>query len=167
MSRVSETNITINVNALQPAYTATGLGTIPAGTSVANGVTALETNLAKKLASSWPYGPDNPYVANQTNEGVVEPWSANVAGTAPACVVQQIQTSFNGWQLPYSTAAVNQMAMEITTNIANNGGQLGTFFGQTTMGGEKIYWGVAYIAVPVDTNNTLGIVYAFTGALGF
>jgi len=167
MSSTSVNVITINVNALQPAYNNLGLGPIPAGTSVANGVAALEKILIATLAGSWPYAPGTPYVPNQTNDGIMEPWSANVGGTAPACVLQQIQTSLNGWQLPYSTAAINQMAIEITTNIANNGGQNGTFFGQTTMGAEKLYWGVAYAAIPVDTNNTLGIIYAFTGALGF
>lgn len=159
-------NNNVSVSALQPAYTASGLGPIPAGTSVANGVVKLEKILIGKLASGWPYGPDTAYVANQTNDGIVEPWTANVSGTAPACVVQAIQTSLNGWQLPYSSAAINQMAIEITTNIANNGGQAGTFFGQTTMGAAKLYWGVAFAAIPVDTNNTMGIIYAFTGALG-
>jgi hypothetical protein len=167
MSTTTVNEINIDVNALQPAYNNVGLGPIPPGTSVANGVAALEKILIGMLASSWPYAPDTAYVANQTNDGIMEPWTSVVGGTAPSCVVQQIQTSLDGWQLPYSPAAIQQMAIEITTNIANNGGQKGSYFGQTSMGAEKLYWGVAYAAIPVDTNNTQGIIYAFTGALGF
>lgn len=168
MSTYNTNNITVNVNNFQPAYTALGLGTIPAGTSVANGVSTIEKALIASLMSSWPstYPASAP---NQTDDGIMEPWSANVSGTAPACIVNQITTDFNSWQLPYSSALLNQMAIQITTEIAANGGQTGNFYGQTNLAGsEKIYWGVAYTTAVVigPPTNATGIIYAFTAVLG-
>lgn len=169
MSRISVTNITVNVNSLQPAYTALGMGNVPAGSTIANGVTAIQKVLIGNLSSSWPTSYPA-YESNQMNDGIMEPWSDNIAGSAPACVTQQIINSFNGWQLPYSTTAVNQIAIEITQNIASDGGQSGTFYGQTTLagGGETLYWGVAYTTAVVigPPSNATGVIYAFAGVLG-
>ena len=168
MSNINEQNITVNVDNFQPAYTSLGLGQIPAGTSVANGVSTIEKALISNLMSKWPKSyPDS--IPNQKNDGIMEPWSANVGDTAPACLVNQITTDFNSWQLPYNTATLNQMAKEITTSIASNGGQTGNFYGQTSLtSNEKVYWGVAFTTAVVigPPSNSTGIIYAFTAVLG-
>ncbi len=168
MSTISTTNITVNVNNLQPAYTALGLGPIPAGSTIANGVAAIKTALAKNLMTNWPS--DYPAsVPNQEDTGIMEPWSANVAGSAPACILQQLTTDFTSWQLPYSQVLLNQMAIQITTEIADNGGQTGHFYGQTRLSGsETIYWGVAFTTAVVigPPTNATGIIYSFTAVLG-
>jgi hypothetical protein len=169
MSSVSVTQINVDVNNLQPAYSALGMGSVPAGTTIANGVAAIEKVLIANLASGWPAA-FAPYLSYQMADGIMEPWTANVPGSAPACVTQQLINSFNGWQLPYSTTAINQIAIEITQQIGSNGGQAGTFYGQTTLagGGETLYWGVAYTTAVVvgPPDNSVGIIYAFSGSLG-
>lgn len=169
MSSISSTTINVNVQNLQPAYTALGMGNIPAGTSVAMGISGLEKTLLGNLANGWP-SVFAPYASYQQNDGIMEPWSDNVGGTAPSCVTQQIISSFNGWELPYSSDAVNQIASEITQNIAANGGQTGTFYGRTALaGGETLYWGVSYATAVVigPPTNATGIIYAFSAAIGF
>jgi len=168
MSTYNSANITVNVDNFQQAYTDLGIGAIPAGTTIANGIKEIEKALIAKLMSGWPangYPASDP---NQRNEGIMEPWSDNVAGTAPFCVTQQLTSSFNGWQLPYSSGLVNQIAIEITQNIASNGGQTGTFYGQTSLTpNETIYWGVAFTTAVVTAppSNSTGIIYAFTAVL--
>ncbi|MFZ6844160.1 hypothetical protein [Undibacterium sp. RuTC16W] len=168
MSTVQTTNINVNIINFQEAYTSLGMGTIPAGTSVANGVAAIEKALIANLMSKWPasYPASEP---NQVDDGIMEPWSSNVAGTAPVCLVNQITTDFNSWQLPYNSDLLMQMGNEITTEIAANGGQTGYFYGQTSLAGsEKIYWGVAYATAVVigPPSNATGVIYAFSAVLG-
>src|ERR1700740_1000466 len=99
MSTINETQININVTNLQPNYTALGMGSVPPGTTLAAGISAIEKVLIAQLASSWP-ATAAPYVPTQTNDGIMEPLTAAVAGSVPACVTQQIINSLNGWNLP-------------------------------------------------------------------
>ena len=168
MASYNSTNITVNVGNFQNAYSDLGLGTVPAGATIADGVKAIEKALIANLMSHWPANGYPASSANQTDDGIMEPWSANVGGTAPACVVQQLANNFNGWQLPYSTTLLNQIAIEITQNIASNGGMTGTFYGQTSLTpNETVYWGVAYTTAVVigPPSNSTGIIYAFTAVL--
>ncbi|MFT5847060.1 MAG: hypothetical protein ACJARX_002439 [Psychroserpens sp.] len=48
IAKVSVTNITVNVNELQTAYTNCGLGSIPAGTTVSGAVAAIDAKLKKR-----------------------------------------------------------------------------------------------------------------------
>jgi|GEM_PF-3516834 len=166
MSKTTVNNINVSVNNFQPAYNSYGLGTIPAGTTVAQGVNTLQTAMDNTLMAKWPtsYPPAN---TNQIDHAIMEPWSDNVAGTAPKCATQAISLDFTSWNLPYSTAAVTQMAKEITQQIANNGGEAGQFYGQTPLAGSEIlYWGVAFATAVVIEPDTTGILYSFTATLG-
>lgn len=168
MSIFSTNNISVSINNFQPAYTALGLGTIPAGITVANGVAAIEKALIAGLMSKWP--PTYPAsVSRNVDDGIMEPWSANVGGTVPACIIQQLTTDFTSWELPYTSDLLRQIAKQITTEINANGGQTGYFYGQTSISGsETIYWGVAYTTAVVigPPTNATGIIYSFTAVLG-
>ena len=168
MATYDSHDITVNINNFQQAYTDLGIGEIPAGTQIADGIKAIERALLTTLVSGWHTNGYPAIVANQQNDGIMEPWSDNVGGTAPRCVTQQLQNSFNGWGLPYSTDLVNQMAIEITQNIASNAGQTGTYYGRTSLTpNETIYWGVAFTTAVVTAppSNSTGIIYAFTAVL--
>jgi hypothetical protein len=157
----------VNVNQLAPAYQSLGLGPIPPGTTAADGVAAVETKLKANLATSWT-GANFPTLPSfQQDVGLMGPWSSNVSGTAPACLVQQITQDFNSWSLPNDQTTINQMATQITTEISANGGITGTFLGRSRLGGsEEIDWGVAFTTgVIVDNPEENGIIYAFGAVL--
>jgi hypothetical protein len=169
MSKVTNTTvINVNVTNFQPCYNALGMGQIPPGTSVADGVTAIEKVLLANLQKNWP-AKFPVYDTSQQGDGIMEPWSQNVGGTAPACVVQEITNYYNGWELPYTSDAVRQAAIEITQSIASNAGQAGYYYGHTTLagGGEKLYWGVGYTTAVVigPPTNATGVIYAFSAVL--
>lgn len=157
----------INVQSMQPSFTAAGLGPIPAGTTADAAVATIQTAFATKLRNNWPSNWPA-YVTSQQDQGIMGPWSANLAGTAPPCLVQQITMDFNNWELPVDTSTINDMASQITEEISANGGTTGTFTGRTRIGGaETIYWGVAFgTGAIADNPEEMGIIYVFSAQLG-
>jgi hypothetical protein len=156
----------ININEMQPMYASLGLGQIPAGTLADVAVLAVETQLTSNLAAEWTQaGRTSPGI--NVSSGIMGPWSADVGGTAPTCVVQQLTENFNDWSLPNDQSAISSIASEITENIAVNGGLPGTFLGLTREGGsEAVLWGVAYTTgVIVDNPLMLGVIYTFEAVL--
>lgn len=166
MSKTTVNNVNVSVYNFQAAYTAYGLGTIPAGTSVAAGVGTIQKAMDNVLKTQWPASYPT-FVPNQVDHAIMEPWKDNIGGTAPRCATQAITLDFTSWNLPFSTAAVTQIAKEITQQIANNGGQTGTFYGQTPLtSSETLFWGVAFATAVVIEPDVTGILYSFTAALG-
>jgi len=156
----------VNVNSMQPTYDALGLGPIAPGTRADVAVATVEKVLFKKLKASWPASAPQ-YDPTQQDSGIMGPWSQNVAGTAPPCVVQQITIDFNNWSLPNDQAAISSMAQEITQQIQNNGGLSGSFYGKTRLGGsETLYWAVGFgTGVIVDNPEEMGVIFVYTAAL--
>jgi hypothetical protein len=152
---------------LQGSYTALGLGPIPPGTPVDAAVKTLEAALFKLLAASWPS--TYPTYPSVQDSGVMGPWNSNAPGTAPPCVTQQMTLDFQSWGLPVDENAITLMAEEITQQISNNGGQAGTFYGQTRVGAsETMYWAVGFAtgAIVDGPPEELGIIYTFVATLG-
>jgi hypothetical protein len=156
----------INVTSMQPTYTALGLGPIPAGTLADAAVATVEKQLFKNLQASWPASAPT-YDPTQQDSGIMGPWSGNVAGTAPPCVVQQITLDFNSWALPNDQNAITSMAEEITQQIQNNGGLSGQFYGKTRVGGSMtLYWAVGFgTGAIADNPEELGIIFVYSAAL--
>jgi hypothetical protein len=161
------TVINCNVTNLQPSYTSLNLGPIPAGTTTDQAAKTVRKALVDLMDTNWPATyPSVP--SNQQDSGIMQPWADNVSGTAPACAVAQITTDFKAWSLPFDKNTFSAMAVQITTEIAAQGGDTGTFYGQTNISGsETIYWGVGYTtAVVIDDPETTGIIYSFRAVLG-
>lgn len=159
---INQTNIT-NITVLQPMATALGIGQLPAGQQPSVAVANFQAALTKMLLASWP-NPSNPYGTN-IEPGIMGPWSANVGGTAPACVVQQITQNFASWGLTVDAGTINEMAQEITTQVASDGGTQGTAYGVSRLGGATINWGVGYVTGPIADNPAMeGVVYVFAAA---
>ncbi|WP_353780097.1 hypothetical protein [Winogradskyella sp. 3972H.M.0a.05] len=167
MAKVSVTNITVNVNEFQEAYSRLGLGQIPAGVTVSTVVSKIEAKLAKDLSGSWPDA-FPAYASYQEDSAIMAPWKANVAGKAPKCVTQAITQDFTSWDLPVDTNTITEMAKQITQEVANNGGLSGTFYGRSQLGGaETLYWGVGFATAPViNQPEEMGIIYVFSAVLG-
>jgi hypothetical protein len=166
MATINETNITVNVNNFQSSYTALGLGPVPPGTTADLACTTIETQLKKNLVTNWnPAAP--PLDPTQVDTAIMQPYTAVVAGTAPPCVVQQLNLDFSNWALPVVNTLFTSIAMEITMGIVNQGGLTGGFSGKTVIAGsEVIYWSVAYTtAVVIDNPSTVGVIYAFGAVL--
>jgi hypothetical protein len=152
---------------MQPLHDALQMGSIPAGTTTDAAVNAVQAQLQTNLATAWnSAGRTSPGV--NTNVGIMGPWSADVGGTAPTCVVQQLTENFTAWGLPTDQGAISSIASEITENIAANGGLSGQFLGLTREGGsETLLWGVAYATgIIVDNPMMLGVIYTFEAVLG-
>jgi hypothetical protein len=167
MAKVTVTNINVNVNNFQQAYTDLGLGPIPAGTKLDVAVPAIFAKLGTLLQTGWPAN-FGTYIASQEDSAIMSPWTANVGGTAPQCVIDAITLDFTSWALPVDSNTITLMAKEITQQIVNKGGDTGTFYGRTVLAGsEMMYWGVAFTtAIVVDSPEQTGILYAFTANLG-
>jgi hypothetical protein len=165
----SSVSITNNINnpTMQGTYNSLGLGPIPAGTTADAAVTAVEKVLFKNLQTGWP-STAAPYDPTQQDSGIMGPWSDNVAGTAPPCVVQQVTLDFNSWGLPNDPPTISAIGSEITQQISDNGGLTGVFYGKQRLGGsETIYWGVGFATgVIVDSPEEFGIIYVFAAAFG-
>jgi hypothetical protein len=169
MSTTNTTTVNVtNVTVMQAAYTEAGLGQIPAGTTPDAAVQGLETALFAAMQKGWPAGYGTYPTGNQTS-GIAQPWSSNVAGTAPKCVVQAITQAFTGWGLPVDAATITLMAQTITQGIANNAGNFGTFPGLHRIGGVTIYWSVGFVAAPVEDGppSVNGIIYTFCATESF
>ncbi len=156
-----------NVYEMQPTFSQLGMGPVPAGITADAGVSLVQKQLFKNLSASWPATAPQ-YDPTQQDQGIMGPWTDNVGGTAPPCVVQAITTDFNAWSLPVDTGTVNEMAQQITQEISNNGGLTGQFFGKTRLGGsETLYWGVGYATGPIqDSPEVLGVIYVFAAVFG-
>lgn len=167
MAQVNVTNITVNVNNFQSTYNNLGLGPIPAGTTVSDAVSKIQSVLSGLLVKQWPASfPSND--AAQEDSAIMAPWSANVPGSAPDCVTQAIGLDFKNWDLPSDNGTITSMAQEITQQISNHGGEKGTFYGQTKIASSRIYWGVAFASsIVVDNPEELGIIYAFTAVVAY
>ncbi|HEX4693411.1 hypothetical protein [Sphingomonas sp.] len=162
----------INIESMQQSATDSGLGPIPPGTTPADGLALLQKQLLANITKDWPTDYPTP-ASNAQDMGIMGPWSDNVAGTAPPCLVQQITQDFSAWQLPSDAAPVNAMAQQITQEVSSRGGATGAFTGTTELGGsENIYWGVGFGTGDITEGSPgnpaeKGIIYAFTATLGF
>ena len=167
MSSSSSTVVIITSPTTQNTYQQLGLGPLPPGTLADAAVAAIEKVLVKQLSTNWPAN-FAAYDSSQQDQGIMGPWSANRAGSAPACVIQQITSDFNEWGLPNDPGTVSGMGSEITQQIADNGGLTGTFYGKHRLGGaETIYYGVGFgTAAIADNPEVLGIIYVFAAVLG-
>lgn len=173
MSNIDKSAIdtVIEVESLVETFEAAGLAPPAAGTKASEVLNKqLWPAFAKKLQDGWPA--DWPaYDASQVDEGMMGPWTANVAGTAPSCVVQQIMMDLGNWGLPADQNTVNAMASQITEEVAAHGGLTGTFYGHAQVGGsEVIYWGVAFGTGGITdstggTQTEVGIIYSFSAVL--
>jgi hypothetical protein len=165
----STVNVT-NVFAMQPAYTQLGMGPIPDGITLSKAVTLLKNALSTKLLAQWPSSV--PPIGTQQDSGIMGPWSDNIAGSAPSCVVQQITGDFSAWELPSDPTTVNAIAQQITQEISSQGGIAGVFVGETPVGAnESIFWGVGYGTCAVSNPSgggpdEVGVVYLFAAQLG-
>ena len=161
MSNDTTVNVT-NIYVFQSVYESLGMGQVPPGTTPDNAVKAILEQLKKNVAQDWP-GSFPPYDDSQVDMGVMQPWSDNIPGSAPQCVIDQITGDFNSWDLPNDQAMIKQMAQEITEHIGAQVGTTETFDGKKRLGGTvEIFWRVAYATGPVvDNPLTLGIFYSF------
>jgi hypothetical protein len=168
MAQVNVTNINVNVQSFQAAYTNLGLGPIPPGTTVSDAVAAVQKKLAGMLQDKWPKNHSHNDGTNE-DSAVMAPWSANIPGSAPKCATDAISLDFKNWNLPVDSATITDMAQEITQQISNHGGVGGTFYGLTKIASSKLYWGVGFQAAPVVDGppEQLGIIYAFSAVVDY
>lgn len=153
---INVTNITI----IAPAYQAIVGSPVPQGAGVIDLIRAMETAQTAKLKADWSRGP----YPGQALSAIMGPWSPDLAGTAPACVVQELTTSFEGWGIP--TDGATQIAVEITTQIGSNGGFSEEFFGRWSEGvNAELDYGLEYGILPIDEQGTQGVIYSFSAAL--
>lgn len=163
------TNVTIvNIQSLQSSYNQYGLGQLPAGITPDDAVGSLQQAEVAAMQKNWP-AKFLPFDGSQVDKGIMGPWTENVAGTAPPCLVAQIKQDFSSWELPGDMSTINAMAMQITQEIASGSGGRsgGQFYGKHNIGAETIYWSVGYAAgVIADTPQETGIIYAFAVVFG-
>lgn len=165
---VQETTVYNNVEVLQKAYDAYGLGPIPPGTKIDDAVTGIKASQVASLTKDWPTQFAAMPIGATPDSSIMGPWNDNVAGSAPPCAIQAISQDMQTWLLPVDTDAINDMAKQITQAISNTGGLKGEHFGRTQLasGSEQLDWGVAYVATVVSNNPELSyIVYSFIAAL--
>ncbi len=163
----SSANVTvINVNLLQPVYNSLNMGQIPAGTTPDAATAQILKTLRNSLADNWPTTWPA-FDVSQADAGIMQPWSENVAGSAPKCVTDQITLDFNAWSFPNDPAMVTQMAKEITEQIGASGGNTGVFSGKARRGAAStMYWRVGFTTgIVIDDPFTLGVFYAFCGVM--
>lgn len=168
---VENKNTTIYVNSLNAQMKALGLSPVPTGDPVPKLTqTALGQMRAKLLENFGTTfdGVDLP--ASNHDGGYVGPLSANKAGQAPACVVDQIQADFDSWGLPKNVfpkgEGPEEMAKQISDHISSKGGQPGFFSGTRQItSSEDLFWMVGWLTVNI-TQDELGILYVFAATVG-
>jgi len=165
-------SVTINNTiSMQNSYDQLGLGPIPPGTTADSAVKTVQTSLFTTLNANWPKGFPPLADTSQHDQGIMGPWSDNIPGSAPSCVVQQLSQDFKSWEMPVDTNTINTMAAQITQEISSNGGVSGTFFGRSQIGGsETVHWGVGFATGaiadgPDGGTEELGIIYVITAQL--
>jgi len=159
-------NTTIYIDQLNEMGKSGGMTPIPAGTPVTQAAQQFSQFLQGELTKKWktqfpsndPAGSDN---------GYMEPLTANIPGTAPKCVVDQITNDLDAWELPTSSEAATKIAKMITGELSAQGGVLGFQQGRTQVtSNETILWMVGYGSFDV-TQTEQGVVYVFSAALQY
>jgi hypothetical protein len=162
------TNVTVvNVYVLQPVYDSLNMGPIPPGTTPDAATASILAKLRTSVTTNWPAAWPA-YDDTQVDAGIMQPWSGNVGGSAPQCVVDQITLDFNSWSFPNDGAMITQMAKEITEQVSASGGNTGVFDGKARRGAATtLYWRVSYTTgIAIDNPETLGVFYGFCAVLG-
>jgi len=164
---INVTDITVYINSCNAARKADGLSPIPEGTSVSKATQSMKTALMGKVKTAWANQFPGTTLSNQEDFGFVSPASALVAGSAPKCVVQQIQLDFKNWQLPLTTNTPTDITQTITQELSSQGGLLSTAFGSVQVNSnETINWMVGYARVNIS-GDVSGYLYVFAAALDF
>ena len=174
MSTIANSAIDTAIDAasLVETFKAAGLAPPPPGTDPSTQLNlTLWPGLSSKLQGGWPT--DWPaYDTSNEDRGIMGPWTANVAGAAPSCLVNQIAMDLGNWGFPVEQNTVNAMASQITEEVSVRGGTSGTFYGHSQVAGsEIIYWGVAFGTAGLTSStggaaSEMGIIYVFSAALG-
>ena len=167
----SQTTI-VNVQSMQPSYSALGLGTISADQSSAKVILALQSALLAKLTAQWTAAAYPPFTSTE-NRGIMGPWDNSQVDTAPACLVQQLNSNFADWGIPTDPNAIDEIAKAITEGLGSNGNIGGTFLGTSSISpSEGIDWGVGYATGDITSGSegnppTLGVIYVFIAVTDF
>lgn len=165
-SSVTVDNTDIFVEQMNTVITQSGLQPLPAGTTADDAAdkalalvrTKTQTQFATDFAGT-ALPPSN------IDGGFMQPYSANVAGTAPQCVLDQVTMDLTNWNLPLTNDIPTAIAKTITSELSFQAGDLGFSSGTVELGPlETVLWVAGYVEYDV-TQTTKGVVYAFTAAM--
>ena len=164
---VNVTNNNIFIDSCNAARKAGGLKPLPHNISVSKATQLMKTALVGKVKTAWANQYPGVKLDNQEDFGFMYPASALKPGSAPACVVQQLDQDFKNWQLPLTTDASTEIAQTITQELSSQGGLMSTAFGSVQVNSnETIDWMVGYAQVNIS-GDTSGYLYVFAAALDF
>src|ERR1044072_7516487 len=165
---INNNNVTIYSNSINNGLNALGLQSLPVGQSVPlitqQALGKMLTALVTKFNNTFSANPLPP--GSDTDGGYMGPMSAITPGQAPACAVNQITMDFANWGLSTTTTIPTTLAMEITQEIVNQGGQPGFQSGTYQINSaESLYWMVGYLSINISQTET-GVLYVFAATEG-
>jgi hypothetical protein len=162
---MAEVNVTtINNDCVQQAAANLGMGNV----GEAGAWKLLSAQLKTNADAAWTadgFGATPPGL--NYDSGVMGPWTADAAGTAPQCLVDKLTGDFGTWKIPVDPTAIDAIASKITEEIGSQGGNSGAAGGITSEGSStQINWVVAYATAPYDDANpqNIGVYYSYVAA---
>lgn len=171
MSRTDVTNITVVNNTqfieqVNSAGKTNGMTPVPNDTPVTKAAQAYETSLIDALTKAWAAKFPN-LDPNDIDSGLMQPYSANVGGTAPQCALDLITQDFQNWNIPTESKAQEQIAKTITEHLQSNGGVTSSASGSFQVNSnQSIAWMARFGEFSVTASQN-GVIYAFTAANQF
>lgn len=166
---ITVTNNSTAVSQLNNAGQSVGMQPVSENTPVTQAAQQFEQSLMSTLTTTqWAKEfPNVTLPATNTDNGYMGPFTSDIVGTAPQCIVTQVGQDFSNWGLPTNTTLPTTIATTVANELVFQGG-VQNFIGGTfqVSSNENICWLAGYGSFDV-TQSELGVVWVFAAALSF